>query len=78
MKLRDNIPFEKLKQYGFIRYHDGSSYDYKTEQYTLFIWNRMNTSDYMYRKVYMELVEKTMILDNFDILEKLIIDHIIE
>ena len=78
MKLRIEHGFEELKKYGFIKNVDGSSYDCITPQYTIFIWRNHNDQSYEYRKVYLELEERTMILENFDILKKLIIDHIIE
>ena len=78
MKLALDHSFEDLKRYGFIRRVDGSSYDYVTPEYTIFIWRNHQDGTFVYRKLYLELVERTMILENFDVLEKLIIDHIVE
>lgn len=78
MKLSERVGFEELRRYGFIRKVDGSSYDLITPEYTIFIWRNRQDGPFTYRKVYIELLENTMILENFDILKKLIIDHIIE
>lgn len=78
MKLTLEHGFEELKKYGFIRNVDGSSYDYTTPEYTIFIWRKADDGTFIHRKVYLELVERTMILENFDIIKKLILDHIIE
>lgn len=78
MKLALDHNFEDLRKYGFTKNVDGSSYDFITPEYTIFIWRDHHDGSYEYRKLYLEIVEKTMILENFDILKKLIIDHIIE
>lgn len=77
MKLRKGVSPEELLKYNFKLTYDHSCYEYKNDEYTLFLWCRHN-EDYVFHKLYMEKLDRELIIDDFDILSKLIIDRIVE
>ena len=78
MKLRKGVSPEELKKYGFRINYDHSAYEKKCDEYTIFMWMKHNDMFFVFHKFYLEKLDRDLILENFDILEKLIIDRIVE
>ena len=77
MKLRKGVSPDELKKYNFKMNYDHSCYEWHGEQYTLFVY-RKHDDDFIFHKIYMEKLDRELIIDDFDILSKLITDRIVE
>lgn len=76
MYLRKDLNFEDLLKYNFKRVIDGSAYEYRGEDYTLFIWRSLKDKTFEYKRVYIEVDDFVKIITP-DIIMKLIKDDII-
>ena len=77
LKLKDNIQFKKLKDYGFYLEPQRSYYYHKIEEGEIFIWLAKGY-DYKSRYLYIEPKNYEMIISSLDVIYKLIKDDILE
>ena len=78
LKLRDDLDFEILGEYGFKRDSMGYCYNLRLEDYTIFIWKYDNDTYYRSRYLYIELTQWTnLIYKGLDVLYKMVMDGVL-
>lgn len=77
LKLKDDIPFEELKKYGFKRSADSTNYYVYNPEFEIFI-HMFNNVDFKKRHVYIEIKNYSMMLMDLDVLYDLTKDGLVE
>ena len=75
MYFNKDFSYEYLKNYGFIKLSYSPCYELRKESYTLIIYT-CNTDYFKKDKLYMEILRNEMILEDFDLIYKMIKDGV--
>lgn len=71
LRLKDGVKVEALKKLGFKISLDSSMYYKDEKEYTLFVWRENTDEYYKQRYVYLELKERTMVLEDLSLITDL-------